>query len=245
MAQACRQDSRLFLEGKKSTHGLLNIVFWLTSAVLGAESAAPSADVVVPSAAQLMRLQTDAVKCLTCLSTSCHSSWRTSLPLWILTRKCGSFMSGSEGDSLSSPCVEMYHSCRSPFFGSQGCLCLKTQYIIPYCWFPAAVPPGLPRLSSTMTENQYSCSACPRRCPPHEPLGLCFLVVVWFCCTSSSEVSISASAVPPGLSLLMNNSRLLAGNNPLFSNPVTSSCIYPSYWPHFEHCCILITENVL
>lgn len=50
------------------------LVFWLTSAVLDAEDATMSADMVLPTTAGLMCLETDTVKSLTRLSTSCHSS---------------------------------------------------------------------------------------------------------------------------------------------------------------------------
>lgn len=106
-------------------------VFWLTSAVLGAEDAAMSADVVVPAAARLMRLEADAFKSLTCLRT-CHSSWGSIFS--VLTQKCGSFMSERHplNDLSWWSSMDMSHSA-GLLSSAQCCFCLKTQYImVPY-----------------------------------------------------------------------------------------------------------------
>lgn len=95
--------------------------FWLTSAVLAAEDAAMSADVVVPAAAQL--IWSWDWRCQVSHSPRIMSLFmRQHLTLWALTQKCGSFMSGSETSSQWRVLMIKrrdggYHFCRSPFFG--------------------------------------------------------------------------------------------------------------------------------
>lgn len=138
----------------------------------------------------------------------------------------------------------MSHVCTSPFFGSQRCFCVKTQYII-ICMLPYKCPSS--SLGAVFQNDWKSIEllSLSYKMPSiwiSWPVSSSSCLILLYSFIRSLRINLCCSSWSLTLDELQ---QALNWQQLHYSLTLSqSSRMYPSSWPHFEHCCILIAENV-